>query len=102
VFLLIRLWNFNTFGEQDRDYTHFLLLSTPSNPDSKLYSTLSFQNSFAWLYKLTLHATHLELMGAVIASQLAYFILSAFNIHISVILWSDSQIVLHWLHSSNA
>ena len=45
----------------------------------------------------------LELMGAVIASRLAQFICTAFQHtslqNISVMLWSDSQIVLHWLHS---
>ena len=45
----------------------------------------------------------LELMGAVIASRLAKFICTAFQHtslqNISVMLWSDSQIVLHWLHS---
>ena len=45
----------------------------------------------------------LELMGATIASRLAQFICTAFQHtslqNISVMLWSDSQIVLHWLHS---
>ena len=46
----------------------------------------------------------LELMGAVIASPLAHFIVSTLQYTslqtTSVTLWSDSQIVLHWLHSS--
>jgi len=45
----------------------------------------------------------LELMGVVIASWLAQFVISALHHtvqNISVTLWSDNQIVLHWLHSS--
>ena len=45
----------------------------------------------------------LELMGAVIASRLAQFVISALhhtNQSISITLWNDSQIVPHWLHSS--
>lgn len=45
----------------------------------------------------------LKLMAAVIASQLVQLIISAFQ-HAPfqdtmVMLWSDSQIVIHWLHS---
>ena len=45
----------------------------------------------------------LELMGAVIASRLAQFVILTLHHttqNISITLWSDSQIVLHWLHSS--
>ena len=42
----------------------------------------------------------LELCAAVTASYLARFIVSTLNVQISVKLWSDSQIVLHWIFSS--
>ena len=45
----------------------------------------------------------LELMAAVTAAQLGTFILSALQRHLSEItvrLWSDSQIVLHWIFST--
>ena len=44
----------------------------------------------------------LELMAAVVAARLATFVvssLSPINEDISIHLWSDSQIVLYWLHS---
>ena len=44
----------------------------------------------------------LELMAAVVAARLAMFVvssLSPINEDISIHLWSDSQIVLYWLHS---
>ena len=44
----------------------------------------------------------LELMAALVATRLAKFIITSFNGHYDgmlVYLWSDSQIVLHWLHS---
>jgi len=44
----------------------------------------------------------LELMAAVVAARLAKFIqssLAPLYKDISIHLWSDSQIVLHWLHS---
>ena len=42
----------------------------------------------------------LELHAAVTAAYLAKFIVFTLNLHVSVKLWSDSQIVLHWLFSS--
>jgi len=42
----------------------------------------------------------LELRAAVTAACLAKFIVSTLNVQISVRLWSDSQIVLHWIFSS--
>ena len=41
----------------------------------------------------------LELMAAVIAIRLAKFILSSIKCQCNVHLWSDSQIVLHWINS---
>ena len=44
----------------------------------------------------------LELMAAVVAARLATFVISSLspiNEDISIHLWSDSQIVLYWLHS---
>ena len=44
----------------------------------------------------------LELMAALVATRLAKFVITSFNGHFDdmlVNLWSDSQIVLHWLHS---
>ena len=44
----------------------------------------------------------LELMAALVATRLAKFVITSFNGHYDgmlVYLWSDSQIVLHWLHS---
>ena len=44
----------------------------------------------------------LELMAAVVATRLAKFVTASFSGHYDsmlVHLWSDSQIVLHWIHS---
>ena len=44
----------------------------------------------------------LELIAALVATRLAKFVITSFNGHFDgmlVNLWSDSQIVLHWLHS---
>ncbi|MCY3927479.1 MAG: A17 family peptidase [Acidobacteria bacterium] len=52
------------------------------------------------LKQLTL--PRLELMGAVLAARLSNFILRSFQhtqLHTSIHLWSDSQIVLHWINS---
>ena len=52
----------------------------------------------------TLTLPKLELMAAVMATRLAQFIRSAL-IHklssVSVHLWSDSQIMLHWIYKHN-
>jgi len=42
----------------------------------------------------------LELRAAVTAAYLAKFIVSTLNVYVNVRLWSDSQIVLHWIFSS--
>ena len=42
----------------------------------------------------------LELRAAVTAAHLAKFIVSTINVPVTVKLWSDSQIVLHWIFSS--
>ncbi|XP_065911245.1 uncharacterized protein [Dysidea avara] len=52
------------------------------------------------LSKLTLHK--LELMAALVATRLTKFVtesLNSFYPHTPVHLWSDSQIVLHWIGS---
>ena len=52
------------------------------------------------LKQLTL--PRLELMAVLVATRLAKFVVNSFNEHfdgISIQFWSDSQIVLHWLHS---
>lgn len=52
------------------------------------------------LKRLTL--PKLELMAALVATRLAKFVITSFSGHysnMSVQLWSDSQIVLHWIHS---
>ena len=43
----------------------------------------------------------LELMAALIATRLGKFVLDSLSNHynLSVHLWSDSQVVLHWMHS---
>ena len=42
----------------------------------------------------------LELRAAVTAAYLAKFIVSTLSVHVNIRLWSDSQIVLHWIFSS--
>ena len=42
----------------------------------------------------------LELMAAVMAVRLAKFIISSIKCTCTIHLWSDSQIVLHWINSS--
>ena len=52
------------------------------------------------LKQLTL--PRLELMAALVATRLAKFVVKSFNEHfdgISIQFWSDSEIVLYWLHS---
>ena len=42
----------------------------------------------------------LELMAAYIGARLCKFVLTSLNhLHFTVVMWSDSQIVLHWLSS---
>ena len=48
----------------------------------------------------TISLPRLELMAAVLASRLCKFIISSIKYKCTVHLWSDSQIVLHWLNSS--
>ena len=44
----------------------------------------------------------LELMAAVTAARLCSYILTSLNTSFSVCLWSDSQIVLSWIHSKKS
>ena len=58
------------------------------------------KNRVAPLKKLTL--PQLELMAALIGARLAHFIQKSMERkyhNLCVVLWTDSQIVLHWLHS---
>lgn len=48
----------------------------------------------------TISLPRLELMAAVLAIRLAKFIISSIKCKCSIYLWSDSQIVLHWINSS--
>ena len=48
----------------------------------------------------TISLPRLELMAAVLAVRLSKFILSSIKCKYNIHLWSDSQIVLHWINSS--
>lgn len=64
-------------------------------------SLLVMPKSLVALKKLTL--PQLELMAALICTRLAHFVVEALKSrfpNLTVHLWSDSEIVLHWLHSS--
>ena len=60
-------------------------------------SILMSKTRAAPLKQLTL--PKLELNAAVLAARLAHFIMKSLTINVTVHLWSDSQIVLHWINS---
>lgn len=87
---------------------HVFVDASPKAYGAAAYLRQADQTSFvmakargAPLKKLTL--PKLELMAALVGANLANFIINSLKKKfpsLDVILWSDSQIVLHWLHSS--
>ena len=76
----------------------YLLWPTTEGPDVRL---ISAKARVAPIKQPTI--PRLELMAALIASRLAKTIYDEFKIKpSSVTLWSDSKIVLHWLHSESS
>lgn len=100
------------FDHNNSNNIHFPQLHVFADASTKAYGAVVYiqqgnHTSFviaktrvAPLKQLTL--PKLELMAALVATRLAKFVITSFNRHydgMSVHLWSDSQIVLHWLHS---
>ena len=73
-----------------------MLWPTPKGPCVRLVGSKS---RVAPLRQVTI--PRLELMAALLASRLARTIYNELRKKPEVTLWSDSQIVLHWLHSES-
>ena len=100
------------FDHNRKDNNHLPQLHVFADASTKAYGAVVYirqgnHTSFviaktrvAPIKQLTL--PKLELLAALVATRLAKFVITSFNGHhdgMLVYLWSDSQIVLHWLHS---
>ena len=77
-------------------YTVLLMLSNMHMAFLAQNSQVSFVVAKAPLKSLTI--PHLELMAALVVTRLTHFVLKAIPSD-TVHMWSDSQIVLHWIKS---
>lgn len=83
-------------------YTYTFSRTPVLRPMEQLPTSPAVTNAHSSHLK-TLTLPQLELMAASIGSRLAHFVSAALQSrypHLSIHLWSDSEIVLHWLHST--
>ncbi|XP_055633065.1 uncharacterized protein LOC129773480 [Toxorhynchites rutilus septentrionalis] len=96
-----RVLEFHVFSDaSDKAYGCYVYLKSINSMGERKCNLLISKSRVSPLSKQS--TPRLELCAAVLAAQLAEFVLDATKINCPVTYWTDSTIVLHWLASSSS